>query len=245
MQDTVPHPYFHRAVPGYGSHFSMPDSGYRALDKFTSVSMQSFHPSRHFSTSPSHQGSAQGSTLIEVDEDSLMTDPSPQGIQGDNCINFKLWMENCQRYNLPNCDEQLESIRAGRKTLSQVFLEQQEIIRRVAEDYRKQQTASKQSASSAQGLQDSSYYFEFNTDDPCPQGLQGDSCADYKVWAYNCKLFGFGDCSDKANDIAHGRRTLQDVFVEQDMYILKIVNDYKVRNRKYSTDSSQSSSERA
>jgi len=237
--DNVPQPHPYNRVPGYGS-MSMPGCGYRGLDRYASANMQICHPSRQFSTSARARASVQGSALVEEDF-SPLSDPSPQGIQGDNCVNFKLWMENCQRYNLPNCDEQLESIKAGRKTLAQVFLEQQEIIQEVAANYKQQQLASRQSASNAQGLQDSSYNFEFSQHDPCPQGLQGDDCANFKIWAYNCQMFGFGKCTEKAEDITTGRRSLQDVFTEQDVLIRKIVSDYK-QKRNYSTDSSRSSS---
>ncbi|CAI9737133.1 Hypothetical predicted protein [Octopus vulgaris] len=41
-------------------------------------------------------------------------------------------MESCLRYGLTNCEEQLENLKAGRKTLQQVLDEQQKIIEEAA-----------------------------------------------------------------------------------------------------------------
>lgn len=243
MQSTVPEPTQAGTVmAGYESYLNMPGGTYKLMDKYVSSSVQAYHPSRHFSTSSKSHVSQQGAQNSKFVEDFILSDPSPQGIQGDNCVSFKLWMENCQRYNLPNCDEQLESLSKGRKTLAQVFQEQQEIIRLVAESYKQKQTQKMASETNAQGQQDYfGYSFEFSPEDPCPQGLQGDDCANYKVWAHNCRAFGFGDCSEKLKDIKSGRRTLRDVFDEQDEMIRNIVSSYQ-QKRSYSTSSN---SERA
>ncbi|XP_036366581.1 uncharacterized protein LOC115221468 isoform X2 [Octopus sinensis] len=58
--------------------------------------------------------------------------PCPQGIQGNDCVYFQQWMESCLRYGLTNCEEQLENLKAGRKTLQQVLDEQQKIIEEAA-----------------------------------------------------------------------------------------------------------------
>ncbi|XP_053401998.1 uncharacterized protein LOC123548814 isoform X2 [Mercenaria mercenaria] len=241
MQSNVPKPFNTvNSTSGYGSYLNMPGGGGKLLDKYCSGSSQDCHQSRNFSTSIRQWASQQGAQDTAFEEEEYLTDPTPQGIQGDNCVQFRLWMENCQRYNLPNCDEQLESITAGRKTLAQVFQEQQEIIRLVAESYKnnlRQSQKQMDSETNAQGQQDYfGYSFEFSTTDPCPQGLQGDHCANYKVWAHNCSAFGFGDCNEKLRDIQSGRRILQDVFDEQDQMIRKIVADFQ-QKRSYSTSS--------
>ena len=46
-------------------------------------------------------------------EDWEMEAACPQGVQGDsdqqeNCGHFLTWLENCRRYGLANCDEQLQ-----------------------------------------------------------------------------------------------------------------------------------------
>lgn len=58
--------------------------------------------------------------------------PCPQGIQGNDCVYFQQWMESCLRYGLTNCEEQLENLKTGRKTLQQVLDEQQKIIEEAA-----------------------------------------------------------------------------------------------------------------
>ncbi|XP_052225356.1 uncharacterized protein LOC127840931 isoform X2 [Dreissena polymorpha] len=230
MQSNVPYPHVPSDVSsGYGSFQNMPGGTARLLDKYVSAGAQACHPSRQFSTSSKNSVSQQGSQEKPFEATEILQDVSPQGIQGDNCVSFKLWMENCQRYHLPNCDEQLASLKSGRKSLAQVFKEQQDIIRLVAEDYkRKQESQFKMAAeTNAQGQQDYfGYAFSFSAHDPCPQGFQGDDCATYKAWAHNCKAFGFGDCAQKDKDIQSGRRTLQEVFDEQEELIKKIVANY-------------------
>lgn len=243
MQSTVPTPQRDSgSSSGYGSYLNMPGGGGKLMDKYLSNGNQLSHPSRQLSTSAQMLTTQQDTVTHDWDENELRTDPSPQGVQGDNCVSFRLWMENCQRYNLPNCDEQMEALQVGRKTLSQVFLEQQEIIRLVAESYKKKQiesglaNSSEQSDDGGQGY--FKYNFEFEEDVPCPQGLQGDDCATYKAWTRNCKTYGFSDCEDKMREVESGRKSLQDIFDEQSDTVKKIVTDYQ-QKRPYSTSSSQ------
>lgn len=242
MQSTVPQPlHSSTSSSGYGSHMNMHGGDGQLLDKYVSGSNQFCHQSRNFGTSSVLEESRQGVQENAFNEYEVLTDPNPQGVQGDNCVQFKLWMENCQRYSLPNCDEQLESLTTGRKTLAQVFQEQQEIIKQVVETYKKKEEETPQMHidNVAQGVQaDFSYNYEFALNEPCPQGQQGDDCATYKAWAHNCRAFGFDDCNEKIHDIRHGRRTLQDVFDEQDEMIRKIVaNVQQKRTDKKSSDS--------
>lgn len=247
MQSTVPTPQQSSdAQAGYGSYLNMPGGGEKLLDKYLSHGNQFSHPSKQFSTSARVYGSQQGAQSDEVDENDLNTDPTPQGIQGDNCVDFKLWMENCQRYNLPNCDEQLEALKVGRKTLAEVFQEQQEIIRIVAESYKKKFIESSLSDSSEQSDLGSQEYFHYNfafDETPCPQGLQGDDCATYRAWSKNCKTFGFHDCEEKLREVEGGRKTLQDIFDEQTEAIRNIVSDYQ-QKRPYSTSSQVDNSDK-
>lgn len=241
MQSSVPCPQQSSGVSsGYGSYLNMPGGGGKLLDKYLAGGNNSYHPSRQLSTSARRLGSQQGAQKGSFDESVLLTDPTPQGVQGDNCVDFKLWMENCQRYNLPNCDEQMEALKSGRKTLAQVFLEQQDIIRLVAESYKEKQIQSKLSESSEQSDNGSQEYFHYNfafdNDSPCPQGLQGQDCATFKAWAQNCHHFGFNECDEQLLHIQEGRKSLQDVFEEQTEIIKKIVADYQ-QKRTYSTSS--------
>ena len=240
MQSNVPFPHnpdTHQSTGwGYTSCHNMPGYSNRLQDKYMVGALNQCHPSRHFSTSTNHRASVQGSE--EYQTDFGIEDPSPQGIQGEDCVRFKLWMENCQRYSLPNCDEQMQALRTGQKTVAEVFLEQQMIIEKVSEEWRKKNNVrSKQGQISSQGVQDDSYNFEFiDRFDPCPQGLQGDDCANYRVWSHNCRAMGFGDCADKIQSVRSGQKTVQDLFEEQDALIRKIVKDFQ-QKRKYSTSS--------
>ncbi|XP_014787632.1 uncharacterized protein LOC106881681 [Octopus bimaculoides] len=85
-------------------------------------SLQNTHFTRYFS---------HGSTLAPQPEVTYVS-PCPQGIQGNDCVYFQQWMESCLRYGLTNCEEQLENLKSGRKTLQQVLDEQQKIIEEAA-----------------------------------------------------------------------------------------------------------------
>lgn len=200
------------------------DGRKKILRQFLSEASLGGQPSRHFCSSVQVLSSRQGPQAHAYEDKGVEEDACPQGIQGDECVQFKLWLENCQRYHLPNCDEQVHAIETGRKTLADVFKEQQEIIREVAEAYKKQQEAQ---GSHDQGVQDSPYVCNFDLSEPCPQGLQGQDCINFKLWLYNCHQFGFGDCQERLNDVRSGRVSLSDIFEEQDELIRKVVMEHK------------------
>ncbi|RUS87017.1 hypothetical protein EGW08_005255 [Elysia chlorotica] len=156
---------------------------------------------------------------------------SPQGIQGDDCVNFKLWKESCARYGFTNCNEQLQGIQSGRKTLAEVLAEQDQMIADIAKEYR----AANQ-RSDRQGVQDN--YTDFpNINAPCPQGIQGDDCARFKLWLENCHRFGVGDCIHEYSSFRAGRKTLAQMFEEQDRMIREAVKMVAPQKRNYSTSS--------
>jgi hypothetical protein len=202
---------------------------------------------RNFTVSVVHQNQAAFSSPEDHESGS---DPAPQGIQGDDCVNFKLWMESCQRYALPGCEEQASHIASGRKTLSEVFQEQDQIIRDIARSYsliRNHDKADVEKHTSPQGVQgDFEYCGPFDSSASCiqgvqgldilhslvniasPQGIQGDECIQFKLWLENCHRFGIsGECEQQLHNIKHGRKTLAQIFEEQDRLIREIVKEYK------------------
>lgn len=223
MQTNVPEP-FHTEVEHYDSDHNFPGSGNLLLHKYISDAVSDFHPARKYHTSSYHY--RQSAATKEYEES-----PNPQGIQGDDCT-LKLWMENCMRYNLPDCDEQLKNIKEGRKTLSQVFAEQDMMIKRIAESYK-----------SAQANDAYARLKTVETDTPCPQGIQGDDCVQFQLWLQNCQRFSLSECQEQLNGIRSGRKTLAQVFAEQDAHIRRIVADH-YQKRRYSTSSNQDKSER-
>lgn len=242
MQSSVPRPSGGGFEDSYGSYLNMPGGGRKLLDKYLSVVNQGSHPSRQFSSSVRLLSSQQGAQAYVIKDRGAEDDVCPQGIQGDECVQFKLWLENCQRYHLPNCDEQAHAIESGKKTLAEVFQEQQDIIREVAEAYRKQQEAL---GVHDQGVQDSPYVCDFDMSEPCPQGFQGADCDNFKLWMYNCQQFGFSDCKDRLNEVRSGKLDLSDIFEEQDELIKNVVRAHQ-QKRYYSTDSgSKQDQERA
>lgn len=67
---------------------------------------------------------------------SKLENPCPQGIQGSECDKFTLWLSNCTKYNFVNCESQLADLKEGRKTLGEIFEEQEREIRKVASDFK-------------------------------------------------------------------------------------------------------------
>ncbi|XP_046356564.2 uncharacterized protein LOC124135332 [Haliotis rufescens] len=170
---------------------------------------------------------------------------SPQGVQGDDCVHFRLWRESCQRYGLDNCDQQLQGIQSGRKTLGQVLAEQDELIHSISQKYRQQAIARHQEEAaescSVQGLQGDLSTFP-TVDTPCPQGVQGEDCVRFKLWLENCHRFGFNECMDQLESLSKGRKSLGQVFAEQDQLIRSVVTQHQQR-RGYSTSASDPKSD--
>jgi len=128
MQSNVPEPYG-RSSP---THLNMPGCG--VLQRHRVVNDQRIDLKRelHICARVCSQDSMPLSYPISRED---FQPPAAQGVQGDvneDCM-FQLWLENCHRYNL-DCDEMLQGVQSGRKTLSQVFREQDEMIRKVVED---------------------------------------------------------------------------------------------------------------
>ncbi|KAH9499800.1 hypothetical protein Btru_077854 [Bulinus truncatus] len=176
-------------------------------------------------------------SLLNLTEDSC-----PQGIQGDDCTTFKIWMENCQRYGLENCQDQLQGVQSGRKTLSEVFAEQNKLIEEIAEQYRMSHAQDSSHVNSSlpdrgsiQGCQDMVTAFP-SIDTPCPQGVQGSDCARFKMWLENCHRFGFGNCTEQYKSYKEGRKTLAQIFDEQDKIIREVASIVNVKNLKNTRD---------
>lgn len=148
MQSNVPEPYS-AAQTGRSTYLNMPGGMASQTSKYFSSKRQSiqYQHKKPFSTSSMIfyvQGHQTGNVYTRVNnpqnihkdveahakQDQLFI----QGIQGtDNDSRFKIWKENCIEYNLPNCDEQLQDVKSGRKTLSQIFEEQDHLIKETEE----------------------------------------------------------------------------------------------------------------
>ena len=134
MQSNVPEPYgggspTHLNMPGNGIMQRQRVEGNSRLNLRHRLQVRDFHSTTHQHVAA---GTIQGEAYWTPRED--FQPPAAQGVQGDleNDCMFQLWMENCHRYNL-DCDEMLQGVQSGRKTLSQVFREQDELIRKVVE----------------------------------------------------------------------------------------------------------------
>ncbi|KAL5021183.1 hypothetical protein ScPMuIL_000338 [Solemya velum] len=182
-------------------------------------------PYRYFTTSSPHSSYNYQGVQSQQETGDFVIEPCPQGVQGDDCVRFKMWQENCRRHGLANCEEQLQGIQSGRRTLADILAEQEHLIREIAETYREKIRDANEIY--MQGVQG-----EFSTDfpdvtAPCPQGVQGDDCVRFKLWLENCHKYGFKECEDQLQGIQRGRKTLTQVFAEQHELILRIVEEHK------------------
>jgi len=248
MQSNVPEPF--NPQGRNPTHVNMPGGGILRSQKYVYGDLHRCHPSKQFSTSSALNAFAEPAARdFDV--------PCPQGIQGDDCVRFKIWYENCQRFNLSNCDEQLSSLQSGRKTLAQVFNEQDSLIRQVVEGYEKELDAESEvnvqaaqdnmkientnkEIDAMQGLQDVPVRLHgatvqelLNSQSPCPQGIQGSDCERFRVWLQNCSRFGTGHCQEQLVHLQTGRKTLSQIFQEQDQLLQQSIAHQQ--RRSYST----------
>ena len=254
MQSNVPEPF--NPQGRNPTHVNMPGGGILRSQKYVYGDLHKYHPSKQFSTSAALKA------LAEPEPTSAQFDiPCPQGIQGDDCVHFKIWYANCRRFNLSNCDEQLASLQSGRKTLAQVFNEQDLLIREVVEGYEKKLDSETElnvqaafedvhplerrsdQVDDMQGLQDVPMRLHgmsveelAQSQTPCPQGVQGVDCERFKVWLQNCSRFGMGHCNEQLGHLQSGRKTLSQIFQEQDQLLENIARQHR---RSYSTGPGQ------
>lgn len=183
---------------------------------------------RYFTTSSSKDSYNYQGVQSQQEPSDFTLEPCPQGVQGDDCVRFQMWQENCRRHGLPNCEEQLQGIQSGRRTLADILAEQEQIIREIAESYREKIRDANDIY--IQGVQG-----QFSTDfpnvtAPCPQGVQGDDCVRFKMWLENCHKYGFRECEDQLQGVQRGRKSLAQVFTEQNELILRVVEEHKKKS---------------
>lgn len=239
MQSTVPHPYNSSGV----THLNMPGGGQQQQGKYLSSRLQSnLHPkktSRGFSTSAVRLQAASGS----VGQGLTVEEPCAQGIQGDDCVRYKLWKENCVRFQLADCDEQLQSFQSGRKTLAEIFEQQDQIIQRIVEQYQSEGLSSQRASTTPPADHDTSSQQTSESigslgrnsvtppvleeSHPCPQGIQGQDCEQFKEWLHNCNRYQLSNCADQLRGIQEGRRTLAQIIQEQEELIASIARQYR------------------
>ncbi|XP_014672245.1 PREDICTED: uncharacterized protein LOC106812782 [Priapulus caudatus] len=109
---------------------------------------------RYLTSSPGDKSGGIGSSGVAGGGGGGLNRVSLQGVQGmdDDCC-YKIWKENCIKYHLPNCDEQIQAVQSGRKTLEEIFEEQDRIIRQMELEYSKQGAAGVASKSEGDGKQ--------------------------------------------------------------------------------------------
>ena len=227
MQSNVPEPFNpHGRNP---THLNMPGGGVKLQEKYLSGNLQKVHPSRQFATSARAYGQA-AEVLKEVSYTDL---PCPQGVQGHDCVRFKLWLQNCQRHNL-DCDQMIEDFQSGRKTLAEIFAEQEAVIRAVAEEYKNPSgdLAGHEGLQSTDFARIGSFLGEQNSSG---QGVQGSDCDRFRLWLWNCTKYNLWDCERQFEAYRSGKKTLDQIFQEQDEEFSKANRLYQQQKRYYST----------
>ena len=213
MQSNVPEPFNpHGRNP---THLNMPGGGVKLQDKFVSGELIRLHPRRQFST---QSCLFMSQAAEEIEPKSYADLPCPQGVQGYDCIRFKLWLQNCQRFNM-DCDQQIDDFQSGRKTLAQIFEEQEIQIKSVAAKQRKEveMFVDHQGVQSEEFARVDRWVDDFG---PSAQGIQGSECHQFKEWLKNCISYNnIGDCNRQLDDLKSGRKTLNQIFREQEEMI--------------------------
>jgi len=156
MQSNVPEPFNpHGRNP---THLNMPGGGVKMQEKYVSSNMQRVHPSKQYSTNAKSH-----------DYEKMQC---PQGVQGLDCEQYKLWLKNCQQYDL-DCGKQIDDFHSNRKTLAEIFKEQEKLIYEVV--------------SKNPAFKNEQIHHDYHQNMQGVQGLHG--CDYYKQWLENCSHY--------------------------------------------------------
>ena len=161
----------------------------------------------------------------------------PQGIQGSDCATFEIWLDNCRKFRLPNCEEHVNALNDGKKTISDVFAEQDGLICRIAADYKSGGQSAENvqppqpDKSSQQGVQTMWARVEppllpklLAADNPCPEGSQAIDCERLRAYLSASRQYSFSDCEQQLLDVQSGRKTVGDILQERDELLQEICN---------------------
>ena len=188
--------------------------------------MQSIFPSRSFSTSATHQGTAQPK---ETSSDDI-----PDIIPAEDQHLFETWMANNTKYFL-NYNEQYERLLKGDVSMKDLIQLQNEVLGEITREYEVRHMAEKgHSFEGVQGPIGAQPWLENETvrslsmrENPIPQGVQGLNCEHFKVWLDNCTKYQFIHCDEQLKDVQEGRKTLGMIFEEQEKLIKQVAEDYR------------------
>jgi len=160
----------------------------------------------------------------------------PQGIQGEenieDCGYYKTWLGNCARYGIFNDNDHSQGIQTSNNSSQKLSEDRDKIIDDIL---RKYQHGNIKMESNIQGVQRDDTYAFPHIDSPCPQGIQGDECAQFKLWLQTCYQYGFQDCMDQYEQFVSGRKNIKQIFAEQDRAIEEAAQFWRQQRRNYST----------
>lgn len=138
------------------------------------------------------------------------TNPCPSRLVGTpGAERFRIWLDNCQRYNM-RADDMLDHVQSGRMTLEEMMDEQDCLILQLSE------RNSSQKEDGPESLVGFTLPDLYRLGNPCPQSVQGAECDKFKLWLENCARYGsIADCEAQLQGFTSGRKTLSEIFAEQ------------------------------
>ncbi len=74
------------------------------------------------------QGPQDSHKYLTMDYLMSFQDPCPEGVQGEDCEQFKKWLNNSAKYRFTNCAHQQQGVQDGCMVVSKIFKEQQQLI---------------------------------------------------------------------------------------------------------------------
>ena len=160
--------------------------------------------------------------------------PYPDMLKENEYTTFKEWFNNCTEFHLPGCMEQIQHLTAGEKSMSQLCAEQRKLIESIARTYQEHGLYVPTGDTtfcpfSAQGVQEGfggvrvQNAKDFETDGPCPEGVQDVDCQRLQQYLDLCKYYRFMDCQLQLAKLHNGESSITELLKERENLLQAIV----------------------
>ena len=177
--------------------------------------------------------------------------PYPDVLKEDEHPAFKEWFNNCMEFHLPGCMEQIKHLTAGEKSMSQLCAEQRKLLESIASTYQEYGLYVPPGDTtfcpfSAQGVQEGfggvrvQNAKDFETDGPCPEGVQDLDCQRLQQYLDLCKYYRFMDCNVQLTKLHNGENSITELLKEREKLLQGIVRYCSANTTEASGDSASS-----
>ena len=177
--------------------------------------------------------------------------PYPDMLKEDEHPAFKEWFNNCMEFHLPGCMEQIKHLTAGEKSMSQLYAEQRKLLESIAGTYQEYGLYVPPGDTtfcpfSAQGVQEGfggvrvQNAKDFETDGPCPEGVQDLDCQRLQQYLDLCKYYRFMDCQVQLAKLHNGENSITELLKEREKLLQGIVQYCSANTSEASGDSASS-----